>query len=383
MRAEWQYARKDGSPALRVASTRRGPYTCATLANLKSARVGLWGASGYSGAQALELFANHPSVSLVLATSDKWAGRAVTQEFGASAAWASELRFTPNAEGVAAVRAAGVEIAILATPAEVSAELAPALLALGIRVIDVSGAHRLRHASARAEHYKLGRMSDEVSAAVVYGIPEVAREAIATARLVANPGCYATAMNLALMPLARAGLVSGMVVVSACSGATGAGRQSKEDYSFCEVADDVRAYRVLSHQHTPEVAQCLGDLGAAPVDLVFTPHLLPVRRGILATTTLQLARDMSSAEAHALYTHAYASSAFVRVLADANAVSLKGVVGTNYGDVGVSVRGRTVVVTSAIDNLIKGAAGQAVQNMNLMCGFAEGMGLAGLRRHRP
>lgn len=362
---------------------RQGPYTCATLANSKRVRVGLWGASGYSGAQALELLSAHGGLEVVLATSDKWAGRTLAAEFGDSAAWDAEMSFVPNAEGLASAGACGVELALLATPAEVAAELGPQLLAMGIRVVDISGAHRLRSDVERAEHYKLPPTSAAMASATTYGVPELCREAIAAAPFVANPGCYATAMNLALIPLMRSGLVVGPVVVSAGSGATGAGRQSKEDYSFCEVADDVRAYRVLNHQHTPEVRQLLQDVAGCNVDLVFTPHLLPVRRGILATSTLQLSRELSATELRALYTKEFAAAPFVRLLPDANAVSLKNVVGTNFCDVGLSVRGRTVVVVSAIDNLLKGAAGQALQNVNLMCGFAEDMGLGGLRRHRP
>ncbi len=368
---------------MRVASATRWPYTCATLANLKRARVGLWGASGYSGTQALELFSRHFGVELVFATSDKWTGRRLADGFGESESWSSDLRFTPNAAGVQDAASRGVDIAMLATPADVASEIAPLLLAKGIRVIDMSGAHRLRSAEARQHHYKLGAMADDVAAAAVYGVPEVARSAIVGARLVANPGCYATAMNVALWPLLKAGLASGMVVVSAGSGTTGAGRQNKEDYSFSEVADDVRAYRVLHHQHTPEVVQLLEEASGQSVALVFTPHLLPVRRGILATSTLQLVREIPESELRALYMHAYDRELFVRVLSDANAVSLRGVVGTNFCDVGISVQGRTVVITSAIDNLLKGAAGQAVQNMNLMLGLAEDTGLSGLRRHRP
>lgn len=319
-----------------------------------------------------------------LATSDKWAGRNVSADFGASETWTSELSFSANAHGVDNARRLGIDMAVLATPAEVSAQIAPELLAMGVRVIDISGAHRLRDNVERAIYYKLPPTPEDLAHDTIFALPEIARQKMRDVKLAANPGCYATCVMLALLPLARAMLCTGHLVVSAASGVTGAGRQAKEEYSFSEVADDMRAYRVLNHQHTPEILQTLRGVGlASSVGLVFTPHLLPVRRGILATSVVQLARAASAADLQELFEKNYAGHPFVRVLPDANAVSLKGVVGTNFCDIGISVSGHTAVITSALDNLLKGAAGQAVQNLNLMCGLPEATGLSSLRRSRP
>jgi N-acetyl-gamma-glutamyl-phosphate reductase len=207
----------------------------------------------------------------------------------------------------------------------------------------------------------------------VYGLPELSRAGIASARLVANPGCYATTIQLALAPFK--GMTTGRIVVDAMSGVTGAGRKATEEYSFTEISGDLRAYKALGHQHRPEIEQQLG------VEVSFVPHLLPVPRGILATCHLQLAgaHDIG----HALHSR-YAQEPFVELADNAESVSLHHVVGTNKCRIGfrMSERGE-LVVTSAIDNLVKGAAGQAVQNMNLMLGLPEHTGLAGLRSFHP
>ncbi len=331
-------------------------------------RVGIVGASGYSGMVLTRILCAHGDVELAFCTSDKWSGDRVADRIGARTA----LTFEPNARAVAA--AADVELVFLATSAEVSLGLAPPLHASGKKVIDLSGAFRLRDAAAYPRWYGFTHEAPALLAGASYGLPELF--GAPTSALVANPGCYPTATLLALAPLLRAGLVEPTgLVVDAKSGVTGAGRQAKEAYSFCEVEDDFRAYKILSHQHTPEIAQAL----AVP-SLTFTAHLLPVRRGILATC---YARPRGSAESlRACLEAAYEKAPFVRVVAP-EAVTLAGVVGTNECHVGVAADGDVAVVVSAIDNLIKGAAGQAVQNMNLLLGLSESRGLGDLPRSSP
>ncbi len=223
----------------------------------------------------------------------------------------------------------------------------------------------------------------------VYGLPELFREGIAGARLVANPGCYPTAAALAVAPLLKAGLLDeGSLILNAASGTTGAGRKGSEDMSFSEVDEDFRAYRVLRHQHTPEIAQSLARVAGRVVPLTFTPHLLPIKRGILVTAYARLRSGVTAAEARAALERAYSSCPFLTVLDSPDAVNLKSVVGTNRCVLALAADttgydpGR-VVVTAAIDNLVKGAAGQAVQNLNLMMGWEETCGLATLRGFYP
>nr|HEX4316827.1 N-acetyl-gamma-glutamyl-phosphate reductase [Kofleriaceae bacterium] len=304
-------------------------------------RVGIFGASGYAGMELRALLDAHPAVEVAFATTDRDAG----------------------------ARGRDCEVALLATPAEASVELAPALLAAGARVVDLSNAFRFQPERA------------------AYGMPELAagvRAAVRAARLVANPGCYPTAASLALAPLLAAGVIArDDLIVDAMSGVTGAGRRSEDAYSFVELHANARAYRVLRHQHQPEIAQNLGAAASSAVDVTFTPHLVPIARGILATCYARATRDVTADALAELLRAAYAGERFVRVVASADDVQLADVVGTNDCAIGVACAGRRVVVVSAIDNLLKGAAGQAVQNLNLMLGCDERAGLTALRRWHP
>jgi N-acetyl-gamma-glutamyl-phosphate reductase len=265
----------------------------------------------------------------------------------------------------------------LATPAEGSLKLAPILHALGLTVIDLSGAFRLRDAALYPQFYGFEHVHRELLSKAFYGLPELSRVPQGT-RLIANPGCYPTAAALALAPLIEAGMLSpDRLIVDAASGVTGAGRKASEDFSFAEVDEDFRAYRVLRHQHQPENAQTLGRA------LTFTPHLLPVKRGILATCYARLAPGRAASGLRQAFLHKYADAPFVEVLDAPEQVSLKGVAGTNKCQVAVAADGEAVVVISAIDNLVKGAAGQAVQNLNLAMGWPETTGLDNLRGFHP
>lgn len=341
---------------------------------MSSHRVIVVGASGYSGGVLARLLASHPHLRLHAATSDARAGKNVGRELGFS----SDVVFVPNAEAERA--AASCDVAFLATPAEVSAELGPKLAEGGRTVVDLSGAFRLATGDDVRAHYKFLHPHASRLGVTHYGLPELFG-APSRGTLVSNPGCYPTPTLLGLGPLVRAGLVSPKaIVVDAKSGTTGAGRQSKEEHSFAEVAENLRAYKVLSHQHEPEIAQKLAAFSGKAVEgLVFTPHLLPVRRGLLSTC---YARPLTSAPAkdlEACLRDTYAGSPFVEIVSPEE-VTLASVVGTNMCRLGVAARGDVVVVVGAIDNLVKGAAGQALQNVNLALGFDEGCGLSGLHR---
>ena len=315
--------------------------------------IAVLGASGYTGVELVRLLARHPGVELAVAGSERWVGKRVE---------ATELRYsTPEQALEEAMRCTAV---LCATPAEVSHALVPRLVERAI-VIDLSGAFRLRDASAYPRHYGFEHRHPELLARAVYAVTEHHRERVKGARLIANPGCYATAIQLALAPLVGSATD---FVVDAVSGVTGAGRKATEEMSFAEIAGDVRAYRTLRHQHAPEIELALG----APV--VFVPHLVPIARGILATCHARLTGDVTFER--------YANEPFVEVADSADAVAIHDVVGTNRCKLGYTIVGDRIVVTAAIDNLVKGAAGQAVQNLNVALGLPETTGLD-LRSFHP
>lgn len=331
-------------------------------------RVGIVGFRGYSGAELVRLLERHPQIEPVLLEHREEIAEP-PQPIGAKA----PIRVPCSA---AAVKAERLALVFLATPAGVSMELAPAMLAAGAKVIDLSGAFRLREAAAYARWYKEKHAAPELLAEAVYGLPEFCRERIAGAPLIANPGCYPTAANLALQPLLAAGVIerSAGVACDAKSGVSGAGRAPSLKTSFGEVSDNFSAYSVLDHRHVPEILMVSG---MDEAELSFTAQLLPVHRGILETIYFR-ARGLASAEELLeIYRRRYRQEQFVRLYPVGVLPDLRGVERTNFCDLGVrldAATGRAVVV-SAIDNLMKGAAGQAIQNMNLALGFKESEGL--------
>ena len=347
--------------------------------------IAVLGASGYSGIEATRILAQHPHAEVRVVASDRWQGDTVEKRTGIRGA-AGRLRYAPQERAAELARECAA--ALLCTPVDASLQLAPALLAAGLKVVDLSGAFRLSDAGAFRAAYALEHPQPALLRESVYGMPESGnRDAIAKARLIANPGCYPTASALALAPLLRAGLLAAEgIVVDAASGTTGAGRKATEEMSFSEVMDDFRAYRVLRHQHTPEIAQALSAAAGRSVPLTFTPHLLPLRRGILATCYARLAAGRTAADAAAAFSHNYADEPFVDLAAGADEVSLRSVVGTNRCQIGFAVGGADpgrIVVIASIDNLVKGAAGQAVQNLNLALGWPETAALDTLRGFAP
>ena len=329
--------------------------------------AGIVGYRGYSGAELVSLLRRHPHVQPVLMEHRDDAGNQIAEGHGAP------RRIPATAE---AVRNEGIEIVFLATPADVSMELVPAMREAGARVIDLSGAFRLRTRENYERWYREPHSQPELLAEAVYGLPEFCRERIPQARLVANPGCYPTAANLAIRPLVDAGVIdrSAGIVCDAKSGVSGAGRKPSLKTSFCEVTENFSAYSILNHRHVPEVLMVSG---LEERELSFTAQLLPLDRGILETIYFRSKNGASASEILAIYQKRYAGEPFIRVYPAGHVPDLRAVQRTNFCDIGVTVDNATgrAVVVSAIDNLTKGAAGQAVQNVNLMLGLPEGEGL--------
>ncbi len=352
-------------------------------------KIGLIGASGYTGSELARLLAGHPYAELVAATAS---GERVGQKLSA---------LFPGLRGICDLQleeldldslAARCDVVILALGHGKALEIAPTLLQKGVRVIDLGADFRLRDPKIYEQWYKLPHTAPETLKTAVYGLPELHREKIRTAHLVANPGCYPTSAILALMPLIAADAIKAhSIIVDSASGVSGAGRAAfGVGTHFPELFGDFKAYNVASHRHTPEIEQGLSDAASDPQNpdkralITFTAHLLPVARGILSTcyaAPLQTASLQSTTREtiHAIISAKYQSEPFVRVLPLGEFPQLKHVVGSNFCDIGIEVDARTgrVIVISAEDNLLKGASGQAIQNLNLMCGFEETAGLQG------
>jgi N-acetyl-gamma-glutamyl-phosphate reductase len=326
-------------------------------------RIAVIGATGFAGQELVRLLARHPRVTLAMATASQ-AASAPRRLPALARLWDGEVRPLD----LAAV-ATGADAAFLALPEAASAEVGPRLLEAGLRVVDLSGAFRLRHASARTRWYPA---TPALPDGIAYGLTEFEKEAIHDARLVANPGCYPTASLLALLPLQNAGLLAadGDIVIDAKSGISGAGKAATERTHFSENHGSVAAYGAFGHRHTPEMEQALRRT------VTFVPHLVPLDRGILASNYVRLAPGVTTAAVTRAFEQAYAAAPFVR-LTGSDLPEIKHVAWTNFCDIGWKVdeaHGRALVV-SVIDNLVKGAAGSAVQNLNVMCGFDECAGL--------
>jgi N-acetyl-gamma-glutamyl-phosphate reductase len=355
------------------------------LNQAQTVRVAIVGASGYSGEELVRLLLGHPAVKLTAVTSRQYAGQPLTQVFPRFAALpkARDISFVEPAVEHLAREA---DIVFLALPHGVAAEFAQPLLAAGRRVIDLSADFRLRDAAVYKDFYGHDHPAPQLLAQAVYALPEVYRDAIRGAQLIACPGCYPTSILLPLIPLLRAGLVSPQgIIANSLSGVSGAGRKAELDYLFCECNESVRAYGIPKHRHLSEIEQELSRAAGQPVTIQFTPHLIPVNRGILTTLYLTPTTSAQGAEAAAAlnrrvaecYAQAYAHEPFVRRLEGKALPDTKQVTGTNFLDLAWRVDPRTgrLLVISAEDNLVKGASGQAVQAMNIACGFPETTGL--------
>ena len=333
-------------------------------------KVGIVGGTGYTGVELLRLLAQHPHVELKAITSRSEAGMPVSQMFP-NLRGRVDLPFTePTIENLG-----DCDVVFFATPNGVAMKQVPELLEKGIKVIDLAADYRLKNPAEWQKWYGMAHASENLLAEAVYGLPEVNREAIKSARLVANPGCYPTAVQLGFLPLLKAGLIDTQsLVADAKSGVSGAGRKAEVHTLLCEAGDSFKAYSVAGHRHLPEIKQGLAYISGQNVGLTFVPHLLPMIRGIHATLYARITREVDFQQ---LFESRYADEPFVDVLPPKSHPETRSVRAANICRIAIHrpQEGNVLVVLSVIDNLVKGAAGQAVQNMNIMFGFDECTGL--------
>lgn len=338
-------------------------------------RVSVIGATGYAGIELVRLLCSHPEVELVHLVSQSFAEQPISDIY-------------PNFKGILDKACSVLDIdriseesdvVFTSLPHGISNRVIPALYRRGKKVIDLSGDFRYKSARVYEEWYGLKHEHPELLRESVYGLPELHRDEIKTARLVGNPGCYPTCAILALAPLVRHQLIDqDSIIIDAKSGATGAGREPSQGLHFCEVDENIKAYKVATHRHTSEMEQELAMLAQREVTLSFTPHLLPVKRGILSTIYANLKKPLTFRDVYSLYSNFYAGEPFITIHGEGSLPEIKHVNGSNRCHIGFVVDGRTkrIVVVAAIDNLIKGAGGQAVQNMNILFGLDETTGLS-------
>lgn len=338
--------------------------------------VGIIGASGYTGVELARILSAHPELRLTVATSRQYAGKSLSEVFPNLRKRVDLLCENLGPEELAD----RADFFFAAVPHKTAMDLVPVLLRAGKKVVDLSADFRIRDAAVYEQWYQ-PHSSAELIAEAAYGLPELYRDQVREARLTANPGCYPTSIILALAPLLREGMIDpAHLIIDSKSGTSGAGRSAAVGTLFCEVTDGFRAYKVGGqHRHIPEIEQELSVLAGKAVTVSFTPHLLPISRGILSTMYAPLTGAASDEEIQALYEKTYRDEPFVRVCPTGTFPATQYVRGSNCCDIAVKVDARTgrVIVMSAIDNIAKGASGQAVQNMNLMNGFNETCGLMG------
>lgn len=343
---------------------------------MKQIRAGLVGVTGYTGMELTRLLETHPNIRLTQVTSRSEAGKPLKAfyPFLQGLRTGELLIAEANLDSLAA----NCDVVFLAVPHGTAMETAAALRARDVAVVDLSADYRLRDKTVFAEWYKSDHTQPEVLAEAVYGLPEIYGEELKTAKMVANPGCYPTASILALYPaLAKGFIESDGIVIDAKSGTSGAGRKASTGTLYCEVADSLRAYNLTKHRHTPEIEQELALAVGKNIAVSFNPHLLPVNRGILATNYAAMQKGRTLDEVHALYEEWYAEHPFVRVLPKGSLPELRNVRGTMFCDIGMAYDPRVnkLILLSAIDNLCRGASGQAIANANIMNGLPVETGL--------
>ncbi|MFZ0135152.1 MAG: N-acetyl-gamma-glutamyl-phosphate reductase [Desulfobacterales bacterium] len=336
-------------------------------------RVAVVGATGYAGAELVRLLAGHPKIELTVLTSRQYAGQRID---GVYPAFAGVVDLTCQAFDSQRV-CEQADVVFTALPHKLPMEIVPALIEQGKKVIDLSADFRFQNAACYEAHYQPHTAKDLLPQSV-YGLSEIYRDRIRTAALVGNPGCYPTSILLPLVPLVRAGLLDpDTLVADAKSGVSGAGRSPSLGTLYCAVSESFKAYKVGSHRHTPEMEEVLGREAGRPVTLTFVPHLVPMSRGMAATIYAAPVKGVGSGDIDRCLREFYRARPCVRLCAAGRPPDTLNVRGTNFCDIGFALDTRTnrLILMSAIDNLVKGAAGQAVQNMNLMLGFPETTGL--------
>lgn len=336
-------------------------------------KAAVLGATGYAGIELVRLLTNHPEVSVELLGSQSFAGQKISDVY-------QNLRhiLEKECEEADIEKAAKCDVAFTALPHGASKSVIPALLDAGLKVIDLSGDYRYDDVKVYEKWYGQEHTSPELLKESVYGLCELHREEIKSARLIGNPGCYTTCSILGAAPLLAKGVASDKnIIIDALSGVSGAGRSLSLQTHFCECTENSKAYKVATHRHTSEIEQELSNVSGKEIILSFTPHLVPQKRGILSTIYMNLTEKLTQEELVKIYEDYYKDEFFVRVMPNGKIPETKHVVGSNFVDIGVVLDERLnrAVVVSAIDNVVKGAAGQAVQNMNLMFGLDEKTGL--------
>ncbi|MFH1777937.1 MAG: N-acetyl-gamma-glutamyl-phosphate reductase [Candidatus Omnitrophota bacterium] len=335
-------------------------------------KVGIIGVTGYTGEELLKILLYHPEVEIcyLAAKIDKdtpindifpWIRKKQDLKCRCSAL----LREIPD----------DLDFVFLALPHRVSMEFVPQFLTQKKKVIDLSADYRIKDIKIYEKWYAAVHKDQDNVEKSVYGLPELNFSEIKTARLVANPGCYPTAAIISLAPVLKYNLVAGKVIIDAKSGATGAGRTALPSLLFSEVNEDLKAYKINMHQHMPEIIQELTNVKGDKIEIVFVPHLVAMNRGILCTVYFDLEQEISFEKLHKLYQNFYHNRTFVRIYEKGQNPQVKNIIRSNFCDIGINVHNRSVVLVSVIDNLVKGAAGQAVQNMNIMAGLPEELGL--------
>lgn len=338
-------------------------------------RVGIIGATGYTGVELVRLLLHHPRIEVTALTSQKYAGVPLDQVFFSLTPHLPIKCEELNVDQIAMK----TDFIFTAVPHKTAMEVVPLFHQKGKRIVDLSADFRFKDAGVYERWYQK-HMSSNLLSESVYGLPELHREKIRKAKIVGNPGCYPTGALIGLIPLIKGEIISAEgIVIDSKSGVSGAGREVVLDSLFCEVNEGVKAYKIFSHRHTPEIEQELSFIAQKEVRVTFVPHLIPMDRGILTTLYANLSKKMKTEELINLFQDYYKEEPFIRIYAEGRFPNTKNVRGSNFCDIGVTADddGRVVIVT-AIDNLVKGASGEAIQNMNIMLDFPETMGLEGL-----
>ncbi len=337
-------------------------------------KAGIIGATGYAGGELVRILTGHKDVEIKWYGSRSYIDKKYAEVYQNMFQIVDDKCMDDNMEALADE----VDVIFTATPQGLCASLVNEEILSKVKIVDLSADFRIKDVATYEEWYKIQHPTPQFVPEAVYGLCEINREAVKKARLVANPGCYPTCSTLSIYPLLKEGLIDpGTIIIDAKSGTSGAGRGAKVDNLYCEVNENIKAYGVVNHRHTPEIEEQLSYAAGQPVLINFTPHLVPMNRGILITAYASLKKEVSYEEVKAAYDKYYANEKFVRVLEKDVCPQTKWVEGSNYVDVNFKIDPRTkrVIMMGAMDNLVKGAAGQAVQNMNLMFGLKESEGL--------
>ncbi|OGV96695.1 MAG: N-acetyl-gamma-glutamyl-phosphate reductase [Nitrospinae bacterium RIFCSPLOWO2_02_FULL_39_110] len=337
-------------------------------------KIGVLGASGYTGLELIRILLNSKQVKISAITSEKYTRTNISDIFPFFKGRLDLIYETLSPE----VISEKCDFVFSALPHKTSMSVIPSLLKAGKKAVDLSADYRLKSPDIYKEWYKEEHTSPELLGSAIYGIPELKRKKIKAASLVANPGCYPTSVILALAPLIKENIINtDSIIIDSKSGVTGAGRKVEEALLFAECNENFKSYSLASHRHTPEIEQEISEIAGKKIKITFVPHLLPVNRGILSTIYSDLISDLTSDKILKIYENFYKGERFIRIMGHGKSPQLRSVLGSNYCDIGFQIDRRTkrIIVISAIDNLVKGAAGQAVQNMNIMLGFEEYAGL--------